>query len=802
MRIGGYLTISLLFLSTAVAPAAGQAPGGWLERFVSQLDPGSEIAGRIGELGSEAGEAEIVEAAATYFRSRPDPIPLWVVPRSDSASTTDLAWADQAITHVITDRSGTVRFGDNLPWFNAPQKLATLSRFPHLDYLMRSYVSTGDERYAAAMVRDMVDFMENVPLSRASEFHVQMPPDQNPWNWVLLQWRVKRWIDALTHLKDSPSLPDDTYLRLVQYLWDEVNWLVPRKVLGLHNGTLGNVSTILYAARNFPESRHAAEWLDDATSFFDSFLDSAFYPGEFLIELTIGYSEGTLLMCLLMHEALPDSPVKERTAAKLEALVDAHVGVMKPDRSLPRYGDHGVYDITERVLRRSARLFSRPDLALLADQPNAKKRADGKLSFPFKSNPYYLSGYYAMRDGWDVEAQYLSMDAGPFGTNHHHGDKLSVTVSADGAAFIVDPGTSLYTSLEPGPRYDLRPGFLHNVITIDGVDPNTGWDRHYGFDVLENRWVTNSTYDFLEGTYEYRNNLLDVLWRRSVLFVKGEYWIVLDALYGEGAHRVESNLQFDVDIRVDVGPDRIQALAPNRAMLDLVEAFETGWSPEVVIGDTVFPGTTFLLQYPTFVDWTRGGRGWVGTFGNETRLPSTQTLAAPALLRSGTVNLPIKSLLVITPSKDKAPRRASVEVLDNKDDSFEIEISSAAGTTDRFHWMISPWTPTEKLADDAGWWFRTEEERITKVIIMNAASVAVSSGRDALEVDFEAPFEGVIERTDTGWVVIPDRYNAVTPSLLTFHVESDGAMRAFEWTGDEPMRSAERNILTEQTGGR
>ena len=85
-----------------------------------------------------------------------------------------------------------------------------------------------------------------------------------------------------------------------------------------------------------------------------------------------------------------------------------------------------------------------------------------------------------MRDGWEWDAQYLSMDAGPYGTNHQHADKLSITVSADGADFIVDPGTSIYKSTDPGIKYDLRFGFLHIVITIDGVDPNTGWDRHSG----------------------------------------------------------------------------------------------------------------------------------------------------------------------------------------------------------------------------------------------------------------------------------------------------------------------------------
>ena len=613
------LLLSLAVSSTALADHHAED---WLTKFQSQLDPASPVAQAIDDLGENPSRDRIIATAAGYFRSRKPLSPLWEVPLGTTASPADIASSDLAIDRVITERSGVFTLPEKMPWFDAPKNFYTLSRFPHFDYLMRSYATTQDERYATAMVRDMLDFVENVPLSKSVNYHVQVASNKNPWNWVLLQWRVKRWIDTLAHLRESPSLSDETYLRFTQYLWDEVDWLVPNKILGLHNGTLGNAGTILYASLQYPEARSAAFWQNDATSLLEGFLDMAFYPREFLIELTLGYSEGTLLMCRKMYESLPDSPAKDRITPKLEAIFDAHIGMMKPDRGIPRYGDHGIYDIRERLLRKGAELFDRPDLARIADDGESRDGIAGRQSFPYKSNPYYLSGYYAMRNGWHEDAQYLSMDAGPFGTNHQHGDKLSITVSADGAAFIVDPGTSLYTSAEPGPRNDLRLGFLHNVITIDGIDPNTGWDRHYAFDVLENRWVTNSVYDFLEGTYEYRNNLLDAMWRRSVFFVKDNYWIVLDALYGEGEHQVESNLQFMIGNEVEVDATRARATAPNGASLDLVSIFGAGLKSEVVIGDTNTQDTTFLRQYPKFVDWKLSGRGWVGTFGNNTRPPS------------------------------------------------------------------------------------------------------------------------------------------------------------------------------------
>ena len=769
----------------------------WLPGFLLQLDPNSAIGDEIKLLGEHPLREQVVTSAAKYFRSRPPLTPLWVVPITAPASAQDIEQANKAVDHIITDRSGEFPLPEKLPWFNAPEKLITLSRFPHFDYLTRAYSSTQDERYAAAMVRDMLDFVENVPLSKSVDYHVQVDANLNPWNWVLLQWRVKRWIDVLAHLRDSPSLADEDYLRILLYMWDEVDWLVPHKILGLHNGTLGNASTILYASLQYPEARQAAFWQADSTALLDGFLDTAFYPREFLIELTLGYSEGTLLMCSAMFEALPDSPAKNRISPKLEAIFDAHVGMMKPDRSIPRYGDHGIYDIRDRVLRKGDQLFDRPDFARIADQSDARERPDAYQSFPFESDPYYLSGYYAMRNGWDIDAQYLSMDAGPFGTNHQHADKLSITLSADGAAFIVDPGTSLYSSAEAGPRYDMRFGFLHNVITIDGIDPNTGWDRHYAFDVLENRWVTNSVYDFLEGTYEFRNNLLDAMWRRSVFFVKDDYWVILDTIYGEGEHEVESNLQFMVGNEIKLDDDRAQALAPNGATLDVLQVLGTDIQPEILIGDTHFPGTTYLTQYPSFVDWQPGGRGWVGSFGNHSPLDPVKTHPAPALLKSGKVKFPFKSVTVITPSIDKQSRQAQARIIEDSPDGFTIEIVTNSKQVDRLSWQLADWPDhSQKISDDSGWWIRKVEGEVTRIILMNKHSVSIDSNEETIKLNFDGPFEGRLDRTENGWTITPDAYNAVTPKLLNFEVTRDGRVESFRTENAQPLQpNTEHNLI-------
>ncbi len=397
---------------------------------------------------------------------------------------------------------------------------------------------------------------------------------------------------------------------------------------------------------------------------------------------------------------------------------------MKPDRSLPRYGDHGEYDIRDDLLRRAGKLFDKKDLLSIANSDIPKDPPDF-LSYPKKSNPYYLSGYYAMRDNWNRDGQYLSMDAGPFGTNHQHGDKLSITLSADGADFIVDPGTAIYHSTEPGPRYNLRFGFLHNNFTVDGMDENAGWNQHYEFDVLSNRWVTNPEYDFLEGQYHFESSGVKVVARRTIFYKKGEYWLIFDAIKGKGIHKVESNFQFWKDDTVLIKKDGILAKASNGADLILLSA-PGDLSPKVIIGDTTFPGTTFPMPNNN-IDWKNGGRGWVGTFGNHSKYDPNHCYPAPALLFSGKVDLPYYSVRVFSPSKNKQPEPVSVKWLEKAKSHFMVEINHENKTNgdvrDYFEWYPSDMPkPYQKTVYEKGDWIRTKDGNISEVIFMNTST--------------------------------------------------------------------------------
>jgi uncharacterized heparinase superfamily protein len=131
---------------------------------------------------------------------------------------------------------------------------------------------------------------------------------------------------------------------------------------------------------------------------------------------------------------------------------------------------------------------------------------------------------------------------------------LSIEVSAGARAFIVDPGTYVY-SADLAKRHDFRSTAFHSTVQIDGLEQNTiNVDTPFVIGneakprVLE--WQTGDDFDKVVGEhYGY-----PVTHRRTVTFKKRERcWLIDDEFFGEGEHVYEARFHFapGLDIAVD-----------------------------------------------------------------------------------------------------------------------------------------------------------------------------------------------------------------------------------------------------------
>jgi len=118
-----------------------------------------------------------------------------------------------------------------------------------------------------------------------------------------------------------------------------------------------------------------------------------------------------------VHNNLPVDPL---LAERLEGMYGYAAWTARPDFTHPSLNDSGgVSGSAAAWAARGGELFGRDDLRWAA--------TSGKDGSPpdFTSRAFEDAGVYVMRSGWDPDARYLILDAGPYSAAHQHEDKLS-----------------------------------------------------------------------------------------------------------------------------------------------------------------------------------------------------------------------------------------------------------------------------------------------------------------------------------------------------------------------------------------
>ena len=222
--------------------------------------------------------------------------------------------------------------------------------------------------------------------------------------------------------------------------------------------------------------------------------------------------------------------------ARMERILEAFAYLSQPDYCLPASdaGDRSEASAAE-ACSLGIEVFERDDLRYIASE-GMKGEPPEETSHAF---PY--GGYYVMRDCWRPEAQYLFFDAGRRGEGGRPlGDKLSFALYAHGRRLIAAPGMGV-----SGSEGYSRSSRAHNSIVIDGKGQRsgpTGEAAHVPDP--DTRWISTPSFDFAEGWYKegYGDDddaVLDLVHKRSIFYVRGEYFILHDLVLGEGKHRLE-----------------------------------------------------------------------------------------------------------------------------------------------------------------------------------------------------------------------------------------------------------------------
>jgi hypothetical protein len=560
-------------------------------------------------------------ALASYFRQRTRP--LYYVAPGEKANPKpvkpDVARAERALLHQFESIRYPHTFGPTIDWHfdkttepgskYAPNNEWTWQLNRHAEWLAlsRAYRDTGDEKYAREFVAQMTQWVRDCPMPRDAG---NVP--RSAWRTIETGIRASAvWPELWYRFLLAPSMTDDALLTFLKAYIDHAIHLMAFHTTGNWLAMEGN--GLAHTGVLFPEFRDAAAWRDTAIKWIYAELDNQVYPDGVQIELASGYHHVSLgnFVAVFKIARLNAVPLPADFLRRLEKMYDFDVYGATPGRQLPGVQDGNYYDV-HNALREAAALFPhRKDFLWYA--------TDGKEGQPpaHTSHAFPYAGYFVMRSGWEPDARWLWFDGGPFGYGHQHEDKLEIMVEAYGKAFLVDPGNFTYE------RSKWRSYFIdslsHNVVLVDGQPQRRRGRPRSEYVVKEplpHVWESGAKSDYVEATFDedFGGDVKrGVRHTRAVLFVKPDFWVVLDRLAADDGKEHTYDALFHFDCPVTAEGVRLVTQNGDEPNLTVAARPDPGVSLKIVKGQQepvqgwlVEPGIASVRPAPVGVYTARG----------------------------------------------------------------------------------------------------------------------------------------------------------------------------------------------------
>jgi hypothetical protein len=446
-----------------------------------------------------------------------------------------------------------------------------LNRHQYFMVLGRAYWRTGDERYARVFAEHLASWTEENP-----------PKVGINWTSSLeVSYRAIAWLWALHLFRDSASLTPELFLRALKFLYLHARHLETYLSTYFSPNThlTGEALGLFYVGTALPEfGRASARWRERGARILLEELSRQVRPDGVYYEQTTFYHRYTTDIYTHFYTLAraTGAPIETTAlASRLASMLDFMLHATRPEGTTPFFGDDDggrLVWLDERpltdfrtTLANGATLFARPDYKFVAGDATEETLwlvgADGLAAFDAlpprppteTSRAFPDGGFYVMRDGWTPESNFLIIDCGPHGAlncGHAHADALSFDLSAAGRALIIDPGTYTYTG-SPKLRDYFRSSTAHNALLVNGQSssvPGTTFQWSHIATSEARAWFSTPRFDYFEGAHDgYTRLQPPVAYARSLLFLKGGYWVVRDTVETSGAHDYEARLHFAPD---------------------------------------------------------------------------------------------------------------------------------------------------------------------------------------------------------------------------------------------------------------
>lgn len=448
----------------------------------------------------------------------------------------DLTDADLAVNQQVRDQEGTIwhigpDWNHRIQW---PLRGGVgLTRTGIRKYLVGAYQNTADEKYARAFNDMILCNMRDQPSPIRSGVIPPGAKDVNPappagiaggsmWSALGVAARIGQLWYFYSGVVTSPSFTLDARCALLFNMVDGIDFLSIVKGGGNWDTQIND--SLMEIGYTYPELKISKDLFARGV---DGLIRNCFetvHPDGVLQEASMNYHglvTNRFLQLLESADKLGIS-IPHSMRRRVERMIEYIMYSTEPMWICPGTGDTFNYFSGDEYLVRGAKYFGRSDMLWVGT-----KGTEGvpplAASVAFKHG-----GWYIMRSGWDADARYMNIHNGP-NRGHGHNDSLQMVVSAFGSELLIDPGVYVYGTPE---TMAISRTTAHSTITVDGKDAHT--------EAGVTTWESNSQFDYFDGTNRGYVGLDDVRMRRRIVFLKPDYWVVLDEVTGTGTHMLDS----------------------------------------------------------------------------------------------------------------------------------------------------------------------------------------------------------------------------------------------------------------------
>ena len=366
------------------------------------------------------------------------------------------------------------------------------------------------------------------------------------WRGLEVSYRSKIWTSIFFGLIDNSSFSDASKILILSSLLDHADYNYRYHAKG-GNWITMELSALAAISVNFPQFKQSKNWLDYTVQKMSEGIKKQVYPDGVQKEMSSHYHTVALKNFEQFHKVYITGKGKKLAifSETLEKMYHYLAETMRPNGFGVLNNDSDL-DYNRNMILEASKRYKNNEWEYIAS--NGKS---GSKTSRVPSSFFPWAGQMISRSDFSKNAHWSFFDIGPWGILHQHNDKLHLSISAYGKDFLVDSGRFAYKGdVAKMFRPFARSSHSHNTVIIDQKGQSEGPRQIYQ-PIGKEFYQISEKFDFSTSSFDqYKNLAGKATHHRSVLYIRGKFWIVVDRIITDRPREIEILWHWHPDIKI------------------------------------------------------------------------------------------------------------------------------------------------------------------------------------------------------------------------------------------------------------